>query len=111
MPLTLGAGGFNYKRISEYLADWEPPALLRPTKAEQRSRDEMLLVARAMVRGNGKTEGYYDRIIPIGHKTKLAILNRDTTQDLGDIAKSRIKEIDRVQRILSHATQVFAAPG
>ena len=111
LPLTLGAGGFNYKRVSEYLTDWERPALLRPTKAEQRSTDRMQIVARAMVRGQGKTEGYHERVIPIGHKTKLAILNRDATQDLGDIAKARINDIGKVQRILSHATQVFAARG
>ena len=111
LPLTLGAGGFNYKRIAEYLADWEHPALLRPTKAEQRSSDEMLLVARAMVRGNGKTEGYYERIITFRYEAKLALLHRNSSQMLGDLAKERINDIGKVQLILSHATQVFAARG
>ncbi len=111
LPLTLGAGGFNYKRISEYLANWEHPALLDPTKAEQRSRDEMLLVARAMVRGNGKTEGYYERVITFRYAAKLALLNRGSSQLLGDLSKARINDIGKVQRILSHATQVFAARG
>ena len=111
LPLTLGAGGFNYKRVTEYLIDWERPALLRPTRAEERSNEEMQLVARAMVRGQGKTAGYYERSIPIGHKFKSAMLRRNATQELGDIAKSRIDEVGRVQRILSHAIQVFAARG
>ena len=113
LPLTLGGGGFTYKRVTEYLtsADWERPALLKPTQSELRSKDSMRLVPRAMVRGQGKTEGYHERSIPIGHKFKTAMLRRDTTQELGDIAKSRIEDIGTVQRILSHAIQVFAARG
>ena len=113
LPLTLSAGGFNYKRVTDYLtsADWSPSQLLIPTKTEQRSRGDMQLVARALVRGQGKTEGYHERVIPIAYKTKMAMLNLDATQDLGEIAKSRIEEVDKVQRILSHAVQVFIARG
>ena len=112
LPLTLGAGGFTYKRISDYLANWERPELLRPTKSEQqRPTDKMQLVARAMVRGQGKTEGYHERVIPVAHKTKMAMLNRDAAQGLGQLAKDRIDQVSKVQRILSHAIQVFAARG
>ena len=111
LPLTLGSGGFTYKRVTDYLFDWEHPALLDPTQAEKSSSEEMRLVARAMVRGQGKTEGYYERSIPIGYKLKSAMLRLDATQELGGIAKSRIEEIGKVQRILSHAIQVFAARG
>ena len=118
LPLTLGAGGFNYKRITEYLtyADWERPALLRPTQDEQSSTEPMQLVARAMVRGQGKTEGYHERIIPIGHKgpkTKSAMLriNDSAAGNLGRIANLRIEEVGKVQRILSHAIQSFLARG
>lgn len=111
LPLTLSKGGFTYKRITEYLIDWDRPALLRPTQSEQASNDGMQLVARAMVRGQGKTEGYYERVIPIGHRLKMAMLRQDTTQELGDIAKGRIDQVGTIQRILSHAIQVFAAQG
>ena len=118
LPLTLGAGGFNYKRITEYLtsSDWERPALLRPTQSERDSTEPMQLVARAMVRGQGKTEGYHERIIPIGHKgpkTKTAMLRRNSndSDDLGRIANSRIEDVGKIQRILSHAIQSFLARG
>ena len=76
----------------------------------------MQLVARAMVRGQGKTEGYHERIIPIGHKgpkTKTAMLRRNSnaTDDLDRIANLRIEEVGKVQRILSHAIQAFLARG
>lgn len=108
--LTLGAGGFTYKRIVDYLTggDWEWPALLNSTPSDP---DDMALVARAMVRGQGKTEGYYERIIPISDKFKSAMMRRASAQELGDIAKERIADVGKVQRVLRHAVSVFAAGG
>lgn len=113
--LTLPGGGFNYKRVAEYLTsgDFGRPALLSPTDEETRSPDPMELVARALVRGQGKTEGYHERRIPVRHKFKSAMLRRNTN-DLSDVAaisQERVSDVGKVQRILSHAIQVFAARG
>ena len=111
--LTLPAGGFHYRRVKDYLTsgDYESPELLRPTAAEAQSGDNMQLVARAMVRGQGKTEGYYERAILIRSKLKSAMLRRTADDDLAAIAQRRVEDVARVQRILSHAIQVFAARG
>ena len=114
LPLTLANGGFTYKRITEYLFKWDRPDLLKPTPSEQRSNETMQLLARAVVRGQGKTEGYYERAIPIRTKTRNAMLRpsgRDSAEDLGNLAQRRVEHIGVVQRILSHAIQVFAARG
>ncbi|MDD9995900.1 MAG: hypothetical protein OXS35_09215, partial [Dehalococcoidia bacterium] len=114
LPLTLGAGGFGYRRVSEYLTsagDWKHPPLLRPTESERQSPAMMQIVARAMVRGQGKTEGYHEREIPIGHRLRSAMLRIDASPVPGEIARSRIEEIGTIQRILSHAIQMFAARG
>lgn len=111
--LTLASGGFTYRRVTEYLTpgDWEQPALLRPTRSERETSAPALLLARALVRGQGKTEGYYERIIPVSHKVKRALMRRENMNELGRIAQSRIENIGTIQRILSHAIQVFAAKG
>lgn len=111
--LTLANGGFTYRRVTEYLTstNWEPPALLKPIRSEQDTSEPTLLLARALVRGQGKTEGYYERVIPVSHKAKRALLRRESMNELGRIAQSRIENIGTVQRILSHAIQVFAARG
>ena len=112
--LTLAGGGFTYKRTVAYLlsADWQSPALLIPTDAETRSPDTMSLVARGMARGQGKTEGYYERVIPVRRKWQQAMLRGGGgTEDIGQIATARIDKIGKVQRILSHAIQVFLARG
>ena len=114
LPLTLAGGGFNYKRVKEYLLDWQQPDLLKPTASEERSNETMHLVARSMVRGQGKTEGYHERVIPIRSKTRTAMLRRagrDSAEDLGNLAQKRVDHTGTVQRILSHAIQVFVARG
>ena len=111
--LTLAGGGFTYRRTVDYLlsADWQEPALLRPTDAEVHSSNTMMLVARGMVRGQGKTEGYYERIVPIRKRLQWAMLRQGGTDDVGQIATSRIEGIARLQRILSYAIQTFLARG
>ena len=107
--LTLASGGFTYNRVVEYLTsgDWQQPILLQSAPAEQ----ETQLVARAMVRGQGKTEGCYERIIPLRQRTVQAFGRAGGSQELGDLARERIERIRTVQRILSHAIQVFIARG
>lgn len=113
--LTLPAGGFTYRRVSDYLTsgDYDRPPLLCPTEDEARSPEPMRLVARAMVRGQGKTEGYHEREVPVRHRFKSAMLRRNLNElsDIGAIAQSRIGDVRNIQRILSHAIQVFAARG
>ena len=107
--LTLAAGGFNYKRTVDYLVKWERPVLCKPTNDEVGT---MHLVARGMVRGQGKTEGYHERTIPIRKKLGSAMMRQGPeTDDLGRIANDRIEDVGKVQRILSHAIQVFLARG
>lgn len=113
--LTLSGGGFNYKRVTEYLTsdEYDRPALMRPTEAERSSTQPMELVARAMVRGQGKTEGYHERRVLVRHRLVSAMMRRNSA-DLGVIAQmsqDRIQDVGKVQRILSHAIQTFANRG
>ena len=115
LPLTLAAPGFTYKRVIDYLTseDWQWPRLLHPLAAERHSGQPMYLVARGMVRGQGKTEGYYERVILLRPKTVGSAMIRRiaAVDDLGKIAQQRIEQVSTIQRILSHAIQVFAARG
>ena len=117
--LTLPAYGFTYRRVSRYLdpANWKTPPLLQLTQVEEKAAQGMQLVARATVRGKGKTEGYYERVIPLRPQAARAVGTTRMGQaaaaglSLGDIAKARVADVEKVQRILSHAIQVFAARG
>ena len=111
--LTLATDGFTYKRTVDYLLapDWQPAPLFVLTAAERHSPEDMLLVARGMVRGQGKTEGYHERIVPFKDQV-IGVFGRPAArQELGQIAGERIEQVGKVQRILRHAVSVFAAGG
>ena len=113
LPLTLGPGGFTYGRVADCLtsSDWELPLLCRPTRAERDSQRMLRLVARATVRGQGRTEGHHERSIIIGHGLKTVLYQPGMAEELGETARSRIEQVGRVQQILGHAIEVLAARG
>ena len=108
-----GFTGFTYRRLSEYLfgEDWQPPVMAVMTQAELESRPDMLLIARATIRGQGKTEGCYDRRIPLRAETACAIGDENTRPVVAAISDERIEQVRSVQRILHHAIATFASGG
>ena len=107
--LTLSALGFRYRRTAEYLsAEWKQPVLFEPLDSE---KGALTLVARGMVRGQGKTEGYHERTIELRPKAVGAFGSPRALEELGETSGERIEDIRRLQRILRHAISVFAAGG
>ena len=94
-----------------FSADWKQPLLLSSEAAGRGPEDGMQLVARGMVRGEGGTEGYHERVIPLRHRTLQIFGRPGGAKTLEDIARERIERIAVVQRILRHAVSVFAAGG
>lgn len=111
--LTLSQSGFSYRRIAECMRpdQWSKPHLLKATPAELRSGKDMFLVARGMARGMGKTQGYFERVVPLRHKTTARIMSAAGERLLGDISKSRIDQIGKIQAALRHAISVYLAGG
>ena len=111
--LTLASGGFSYNRVVDYFSpgDWKLPVLWNTSRSAGADGDRTQLVARAMVRGQGKTEGYHERVIPLRPRTARAFGTGGGAADLESIARARIEKVRSVQRILSHAIQVFLARG
>lgn len=109
--------GFTYRQIATCLdtGDWELPLLCKPMKDERASYSPMYLVARGMAPGDGqnKTGGYYERIVPISHKVKMAMSQpeSDSAKDLGRIAKERVDNLGKVERVLKDAVVTFIVGG
>ena len=112
-PAFLGPRKFGYERLVDGLfsADWKQPLLLSPGTSGRGSEGKMHLVARGMVRGEGGTDGYHEKIIPLQHRTLQIFGRPGGAKTLEDIARERIERISNVQRILRHAASVFAAGG
>ena len=115
--LTLPEGGFTYKRVTDYLTspgDWGAPLLSQPIQSERDRPVTHLMMRGVRRKKGGQTEGYHERTILIRKKTMNAMLRRNASRELaelGDISKARVEQVGIVQRILSHAIQVFVARG
>ena len=112
-PAFLGPRKFGYERIVDGLTspDWKPPVLLGPAQYDSNHAGDMRLVARGMVRGEGGTSGYHERIIPLRQKTIQAFGRDGGPKALGDLAKVRIEHIAKIKGILRLAIATFAAGG
>lgn len=95
--LTLPGTGFPYARISELLfdEDW-----IRPVALELRQEDgeRPIAVARALVRGQGKTEGLHERVVPVPRRARGLLASVDGRAKLGALAKQRVEAV-RVLRL------------
>ena len=110
--LTMQTNSFAYDRVANYLfnGEWRLPLLFRPNQSESNQSIDLIMRGIRRKKG-GQTEGYYERIIPIRNKAKTAMMGGEGTQELGDIAKERMAEVEKVQRVLRHAIATFAAHG
>lgn len=108
--LTLSRNGFDYKLMSELIAgedytlgaawrlDGWPPNV--PLQA----------IAQATVRGQGKTEGYHERSVPISPKLRRLLTGGQRPQ-VAQIAKKRIKAIADMRKLLWTALALLFANG
>lgn len=114
-PLSFleGTQKFGYERVVDGLfsPDWVLPHLLKTSRYDQDSSGMMQLVARGMVRGDGGTQGYYERIIPLKPKVVQVFGRNSGSEELEDIARERIKDVGKVHSILHRAIATFAARG
>ena len=99
--LTLDGSGFTYRRLSQILFttdfDLPPAAAIQPGDA-----DDMVLVARAMVRGQGKTEGLHQRMVPLPRPIRRRLGNPLERPTLAELAKRRVEQAARVDRSILH---------
>lgn len=94
--LTLGAGGFTYEVLQDI---WFTDEYRRPPALEFRGDDpdRMYLIATTLARGQGKTEGWHRRIIPVPGKV---------SSFLGGSLSNRKKLAKRAKRRVELAAEV-----
>lgn len=95
--LTLPGMGFTYQRVAELLlsADWEvpPSQTIRPGDT-----GDLHWYGRALVRGQGKTEGWHDREVLIPATLRSRFATKSERDRLADTAK-RMVECAGVMRL------------
>ena len=110
--VTVSSAGFDYRQTSRYL---DPERYTLPPLAKHVSTvdgtTQMHLVARALVRGQGKTEGYHERTIPLGRGAARMLRSTSEQAKLHSVAQDRLNIISEVQSILAHAVKTYLQDG
>ena len=110
-------GKLGYEQLVEGLfsPEWDRPYLLNVARGDLDQGTPIHLVARGIVRNQGKpkldTWGYHERVIPLKPKTMQVFSRGGGPKDLEDIARERIADVGKVRGILRRAVATFAARG
>jgi len=91
--LTLPGEGFSYRRAQDLLfsVDWTQPATQRDPGAAT------AWVARTLVRGQGKTDGFHERHIPISATVRNWLADPDQRSRLAERAKGYVEDVKNMR--------------
>lgn len=90
--LTLGADGFNYSLAAELAWGSKYRKTLAQSLRAEDGTGGIALLAQGVVRGQGKTEGYHERRIPLTKKA-IGFLRGGQTDLPATIAAARVKAV------------------
>jgi CRISPR system Cascade subunit CasA len=100
--LTVPSSGFNYRKLAELLFGdtWQSGAALE-LRADD--GDALVVIAQALSRGQGKTEGYHERLVSIPKKARASFGRSRTKNPLGVRSESMIKRAGEARGLLKPA--------
>lgn len=93
--LTVGSRGFHYDLLRRLLFenDFEPAAAQRPRPGDP---DPVLLIATALARGQGKTEGLHERVLTLTGRARRLLAQSDTRATVGQRAEEHVASAERM---------------
>jgi CRISPR system Cascade subunit CasA len=93
--LSVTDAGFTYRLLADILFSgdfrWKPALQFR-----QQDGEEPVVVAQVLARGEGETNGYHQRLVPIPAEAHRRLLTVQP-ETLGSLAKDRIERVRLVQ--------------
>jgi len=97
--LTLNGRGYDYKLVSELLFGGQYTGGCAQGLSDRPTDQPLQLSMRGLVRGQGKTEGFHERMVPIAPKVRR-LLAEGQRSGLARIAKERVDAIAEVRKLL-----------
>lgn len=89
--LTIAAKGFDYALAAELLFGHTYQRSIAQTLTAEDGQQGIVMLARGVTRGQGKTEGYHERRIPVSPKARALMIKR-RTDALAAIAEGRVSD-------------------
>jgi CRISPR system Cascade subunit CasA len=97
--LTITSKGFDYKLVAELLFGTKYTPAITQNCFVGSAQGGIVLIAQGVTRGQGKTEGYHERRVPVPPKVRSLLLGQQKAV-LGKAASKRIAIINEVRSIL-----------
>lgn len=95
--LTVSAKGFSYEVAFDLLFSGEyQPGICQ--KLQSDDSDELLCIMQVLVRGQGITEGFHERYLPIPGKARTLLFNSEARLKFSDFAKRRLDDAARFSK-------------
>ena len=104
--LTIGAEGFHYRLAAELMFGNKFRAPIAQSLVITDGTEGIVVVAQGVTRGQGKTEGYHERRIPISPKVQR-MLRQNLTDELAKIAGERVYAIGQMRYVLKSAIEML----
>lgn len=110
--LTISANGWGYKLASELLfgEKYTPGVCQTLAGFKPGDGDQLWLLMRGLARGQGKTEGFHERRVPIAPKVR-SLLGSGQRGRVAAIASERIKDIGEVRKLLWRSILILLGGG
>ena len=108
--LTIGGRGFDYKLAAELLLGSKFTKPIAQMWLPSDDTEGVYLLAQGVARGQGKTEGYHERRIPVSRTVRKAFLTQ-STDELAKLSEGRIAAIAEVRKMLWAALAVLFGNG
>lgn len=97
--LTISAEGFHYRLAAELLFGGKYRRSVAQIPDANDGSYGLSVLAQGVTRGQGKTEGYHERRIPISPKVRQLLIQRQTDR-LAKIAAERVNAIGQIRSVL-----------
>ncbi|CUI16741.1 hypothetical protein PNK_1124 [Candidatus Protochlamydia naegleriophila] len=95
--LTVSSKGFSYEVVFDLLFSGEyQPGICQ--KLQSNDPNELLCIMQALVRGQGITEGFYERHLPIPGKARTLLFNSEARLKFSDFVKRRLDDTARFSK-------------
>jgi CRISPR system Cascade subunit CasA len=104
--LTISSEGFQYKLMAELLFGSKYEQSAAQGLALDRPGERCVLIAQGVTRGQGKTERYHERRVPVSPKIRSMLASQGTAP-LARISTHRIAAIGEVRKLLWLALTVL----
>ena len=107
---SVSGGGFGYRRMVQLMCD---PDTITPPPMQAFSADDtapgMEIIARGLARGQGKTEGYHERRVPVSTWIRQGWRKSDA-DPVARIGSKRVEDAGKIASALRFALSLLVDP-